>query len=1110
MNAYSPPNRAFARWHGGLFALALVLHSAWAHGQVVGNYFFSQTNETYTTLFGGATPAAAFATAWDDGTVLFNLPFNFTYNNVVYTQVRLSTNGFLTFGGGTTANGVGAAYVSFSDANGVYLSGTALGNGVAFMNMDLAEATFATFTATRTAGSATLTGVSSFANVQVGTRLSGTGIQNGTIINAFDAGAGTITMSTTATASGTTALTPRSAITGYIVGTAPFRSLVFQFHRARRFGVVADDINVQVWLNEDGAVPGNQSIFVRFGPNTAGVSNLAGIGIRTTTADFVSRTTSTNWSATTAAVVNTDRCTYAPGVVPASGLQYRFGPATCAFVAGSYAFVNAGCDTYEVTIDVTGTGDSPGAVVDIEIDGITQVAGAGIGSYGPFGPFTNGSTHLLALVHLGNPACSASANANSTVSCNDNDPTTNDYCLGNVCFNDPIPCDDGDPQTINDVLVLVPGGTTENFDAVTAPALPAGWLNQNLTGTVHPWTTSTTFPFSNPNSAYYEQLTSTTSDNVLVTPPINIVSTTAQLSFQNSHWITDIFLGTYYDGAVLEISINAGAWTDIIAAGGAWVTGGYSHVLAAGTSNPLQGRAAWAGISAGGTGNYFTTTVDLPAAAAGQSIQLRWRYGTDNLDGAGSDWLVDNVQITDFLIDCAGVPNPCTEDLFFVHNNTTNYQDLVWTIHDQTDDSVVETGGINPGEGSVPLCLPDGCYYLRVTNSGGNVISGGYRLVLKDAVGAYGNARIIDDTDNLVLGPGGDSGISGNEGFCIPLGTDEPIYTSCDRYWWSSGDYLVGKENLTVSAEFGGPNASSSGYEFWFYDPNGGLSFRKTRVHTVSDGFAPNNAVRACHIKLNNWAAASHLQNGVLYNVRSRGVVAGNPLSEFGPACRVTLDPVLAACPPTGLNDIPGNPNFSCGVNKKFGGPNQVANRLFARPVAGANLYEWEFTNDPNEPAYYVTRQTTGVQRHLNWPASQGDPMLVGNTYRVRVRASKDGGANWCDWGWTCEVTIIPSAAPGNENMALEGDAASNLALWPNPNNGQQVWITLDELAAEVGTVAVDLYDLSGKRVMAREIATQGGHLYTNIDLGGLAAGTYLVTITAGDEQHVRRLVVQP
>ncbi|MCW5900583.1 MAG: T9SS type A sorting domain-containing protein [Flavobacteriales bacterium] len=461
--------------------------------------------------------------------------------------------------------------------------------------------------------------------------------------------------------------------------------------------------------------------------------------------------------------------------------------------------------------------------------------------------------------------------------------------------------------------------------------------------------------------------------------------------------------------------------------------------------------------------------------------------------------------------DCICAGEPCTADLYIAYDQTTNYQDVVWTIYEQSTNIAVQTGGFGPGAGSATTCVPDGCYYLRVTNSGGNVVSGGYRLVLDSAnvSSAYGNLRIIDNRGNLVLGPGGDSGISNNEGFCITngfIGSDEPIYTSCDRYWWKSGDYLVASENATVSAEFGGPYASTSGYEFWFYDPNGGLSFRKTRVHTVSDGFAPNNAVRACHIKLNNWAAASHLQNGVLYNVRIRGVVAGNPIGEYGPACRVVLDPVLAQCHPTGLNDIPGNPNFSCGVDRIWGGPNQLANRIFCRPVAGANRYQWEFTN-ANE-TYTAILETTGVQRHLNW--SSQPAMQTGSSYQVRVRASKDNGGTWCEWGWTCQVTIVPSAAPGNENLALEGEAASNLALWPNPNNGQQVWITLDELAAEVGAVAVDLYDLSGQRVMAREIATQGGHLYTNFDLGGIAAGTYLVSIIAGEQQHVKRLVVQP
>ena len=50
-----------------------------------------------------------------------------------------------------------------------------------------------------------------------------------------------------------------------------------------------------------------------------------------------------------------------------------------------------------------------------------------------------------------------------------------------------------------------------------------------------------------------------------------------------------------------------------------------------GTGNtPLAGRQAWSGISGPySTNSYITTIVQLPAAAAGQTIQLKWRLGTD-------------------------------------------------------------------------------------------------------------------------------------------------------------------------------------------------------------------------------------------------------------------------------------------------------------------------------------------------------------------------------------------------------------------------------------------------------------------------------------------------
>ncbi|MDX9749758.1 MAG: GEVED domain-containing protein, partial [Flavobacteriales bacterium] len=277
----------------------------------------------------------------------------------------------------------------------------------------------------------------------------------------------------------------------------------------------------------------------------------------------------------------------------------------------------------------------------------------------------------------------------------------------------------------------------------------------------------------------------------------------------------------------------------------------------------LQNIGSYSGY--GGTG--VTTTIAVPSNAVPGTTRMRIvkkqsSYATNPCTSYNQG------QVEDYTI---VVQSACATDLFFAYDETTNFGDLTWSIREQGTDMLVQSGGITPGTGSVITCLPDGCFYLVVENNGTEVITGGYRLL------AEGGVRLIDNTGNLVLGPGAGSGIADNEGFCLPVGDDRPIHTSCDRFWWQSGNYLVAAENAAVSAEFGVSNATS-GYEFWFYDPNGGLSFRKFRNHATSDGFSPNNAVRAAHIKLNNWAAANHLQDNVLYNVRIRGVIDGAEL----------------------------------------------------------------------------------------------------------------------------------------------------------------------------------------------------------------------------------------
>jgi hypothetical protein len=175
----------------------------------------------------------------------------------------------------------------------------------------------------------------------------------------------------------------------------------------------------------------------------------------------------------------------------------------------------------------------------------------------------------------------------------------------------------------------------ERFDGVAAPALPAGWTATVQVGvSTNNWRTVTTSPDTAPNAAFVPDIGSV-HDVRLDSPVFTITSPTAQLTFRNNY-ATE--LG--YDGGVLEISLNGGAFTDILAAGGSFVSGGYNRTLSSGFSNPLPGRQAWSGNSNG----YVTTVVNLPAAASGQNVQLRWRFGSDS-SVSGTGWRVDTIQV---------------------------------------------------------------------------------------------------------------------------------------------------------------------------------------------------------------------------------------------------------------------------------------------------------------------------------------------------------------------------------------------------------------------------------------------------------------------------------
>lgn len=175
----------------------------------------------------------------------------------------------------------------------------------------------------------------------------------------------------------------------------------------------------------------------------------------------------------------------------------------------------------------------------------------------------------------------------------------------------------------------------ENFDNTSAPSFPNGWTATPVQGGIN-FVTNTADPDSPPNAAFAMDPASVGGGSDLISPSIPITAQAAILTFRHRY---DTEPG--WDGGSLEISIADGAFQDIAAMGGTFLEGGYDGVLGMGTNNPLAGRAAWSGSSNG----YKTTVVRLPAAAAGQNVRLKWRFGADD-NTAEIGWYIDNITVT--------------------------------------------------------------------------------------------------------------------------------------------------------------------------------------------------------------------------------------------------------------------------------------------------------------------------------------------------------------------------------------------------------------------------------------------------------------------------------
>lgn len=272
---------------------------------------------------------------------------------------------------------------------------------------------------------------------------------------------------------------------------------------------------------------------------------------------------------------------------------------------------------------------------------------------------------------------------------------------------------------------------SQNFDGVTAPALPAGWTtSQTFNGVL--WTTSTTSAISAPNSAFVPD-PATHGDSKLESPVFVAGSSATKVNFDLFHDTE-----TNWDGVVLEVKIGAGDWQDILAAGGTFTQNGYNGTLGnfsgcvtAGTTNPIATRQAWTGLAAG----VKAVRAVLPASAQGQNVQIRFRMGHDcSVSDVGAR--VDNIQIIGNFECALAVANAeradfdgdgrtdlsvfrPSENNWYIQRSTAGFQLQTWGI---TGDRIVPADYDADGKADIAVWRPSNGTWYGILSQG-NIIA---------------------------------------------------------------------------------------------------------------------------------------------------------------------------------------------------------------------------------------------------------------------------------------------------------------------------------------------------------------------------------------------------
>jgi len=490
-------------------------------------------------------------------------------------------------------------------------------------------------------------------------------------------------------------------------------------------------------------------------------------------------------------------------------------------------------------------------------------------------------------------------------------------------------------------------------------------------------------------------------------------------------------------------------------------------------------------------------TYDMNCNCVGQgAVDCEGVPGGPAVPGTACDDMDPNTvgDAYDMNCNCVGSTSCTGTEVTLEIQTDANGNETTWEILPAGSSNAVCSGGPYADNSLIfeTCCLPNGCYELQVFDAMGDGMftgtNGGYRLFESTS-----GSRIIDNSQDGQFGAL--SAIANNTAWCLPVGNDRLAHFYCDRFDYDVNDFIVLANNPLVAAEFGVGAQNDDGFQYWIFDPDGSFNRFIFLSHANPSIGAPPGPFAVNHLNLLSLSSVQAVPQNIRLNVRVRSRVNGVN-SAFGPACVFMVDPVAAndPCNETTLHFDPNSQFFSCGVTRT----REPGQFVTAFPVPGANRYQFEYSNASLGYLRFIAYPS--YNSFLSWGTL---PLIPGNTYDVRVRASSFGGS--------CEVTIVASNPIAAVDRSLSGGEQVDFDVYPNPNRGEALYLTLGGLSDDVEVAQLIITDMFGRQVHQEQVNVNGGAYSNEVLLDqDLAQGMYLVSVQVTDDEiYTLRLVRQ-